>query len=134
MAYTAIRGFLAALLGHGYKSVSFGLLLVVVGLGGYTYILRHHILPNEVAQQLKEINRQQALVDNAVRKTTARAHHSTERLNHVLEVHKSWADQRVPTDVVNELCRKISCSEDSGKVSTPSGQSHDSRRVGKGGK
>lgn len=134
MAYEAIRGLLGALLGHGYKSVAFGLLLVVVGLGGYTYVLRRHILPNEVAQQLKEINRQQALVDNAVRKTTARAHHSTERLNHVLEVHKSWTDQPVPADIVNELCNKIRCSEDASKVSASSGEPHNSRRISKGGK
>lgn len=122
MAWIAMKGVLSSLLGNGWKSVAFGLLLAMAGLVGYSAALKRAIPPSGVTQQLQEVNREAIAVQSAVHSSTARARKSTEKINHVLENHRKWSDQPVPSDVVDELCRKINCGEDTSSVSTPDGQ------------
>lgn len=124
MAYIFSKGVVGSLVGNGWRSVSFGLLLAVAGLGGYSLALKRGNAspPRQVVEQLKEVNKQAVVVERAVHRTTTKARKSTERINHVLEVHKKWSDQPVPSDVVDELCRKITCSEDTSKVSAPNSE------------
>lgn len=132
MALLTIKGVLAALLGNGWKSISLGLLLATVGMSLYAYTLRQHVAPQQVLQeQLKDTAKRVQAVGQDTQTTTARARKSTEKLNHVLETHKNWADVPVPDGVVNELCSKIDCDSGTGEVSTPDGKSKDSRRFGK---
>lgn len=114
MAYVAIKGVLGSLLGNGWKSVSLGLLFVIFGLSGYSFALKRQASSQAVVatQQLKEVNKQSALVESAVHVSTSRARKTTEKLNHVLEVHKQWGDQPVPDDVINELCHKVTCTDE----------------------
>lgn len=103
--FATIKGTLGALIGHGWKSVSLGLLLAFLGLSAYTTMLKHQLAPPDKVEQLK----QNVQTGQEVQKSTERARKSNERLNHVLESNKDWSDRRVPDDVVNGLCSKVRC-------------------------
>lgn len=134
MAYVAFKGVFGALFGEGWKSVALGLLLVVIGLSGYTWFLRQHTITRDVAQQLKEANNRSKVVGVAVHAVSDKSRKTTERLNHVLEVHKDWSEQPVPDAIVDELCHKVTCTKDTRPVHSSGGQPVNSRWSGKGDK
>lgn len=124
MAALALKGTLAALLGNGWKSVSLGLLLAVVGLSMYSCALKRETIPHDLQRQLRESNKFVQATAHEAQSTTARARKSTEKLNHVLESNKDWSEQHVPAAIVDELCRKIRCDEDASSVRAPSSKPH----------